>query len=37
MEKTSTVRKIISQFSLGVLAGRMIGIGGCVSLSCDNR
>ena len=37
MEKTSTVRKIISQFILGVLAGMMIGIGGCVSLSCDNR
>ena len=33
----STVKKIISQFSLGVLAGIMIGIGGCVSLSCDNK
>ncbi len=37
MENTLTVRKIISQFFLGVLAGMMIGIGGCVSLSCDNR
>lgn len=37
MENTSTIGKIISQFFLGVLAGMMIGIGGCVSLSCDNR
>lgn len=32
-----TVKKIISQFFLGVIGGMMIGIGGCVSLSCDNK
>ncbi|MDE6031323.1 MAG: formate/nitrite transporter family protein [Oscillospiraceae bacterium] len=33
----TTVKKIISQFFLGVIGGMMIGIGGCVSLSCDNK
>ena len=37
METKANFKKILSQFSLGVLAGMMIGIGGCVSLSCDNR
>lgn len=30
-------KAIISQLTNGVLAGMMIGIGGCVSLSCDNK
>lgn len=37
METKANFKKILSQFSLGVLAGMMIGIGGCVSLSCDNK
>ncbi|MCH5197163.1 MAG: formate/nitrite transporter family protein [Oscillospiraceae bacterium] len=31
------MKTILSQVANGVLAGMMIGIGGCVSLSCDNK
>lgn len=31
------IKTILSQVANGVLAGMMIGIGGCVSLSCDNK
>ena len=34
MEKAKTV---LSQFINAVIGGMMIGIGGCVSLSCDNK
>ena len=30
-------KTILSQLANGVIAGMMIGIGGCVSLSCDNK
>ena len=30
-------KTILSQLVNGVIAGMMIGIGGCVSLSCDNK
>lgn len=31
------VKAFISYFVNGIIGGMMIGIGGCVSLSCDNR
>lgn len=37
METKANFKKTLSRFFLGVLAGMMIGIGGCVSLSCDNK
>lgn len=33
----STFKQIISQFFNAVIGGMMIGLGGCVSLSCDNK
>lgn len=32
-----TLKQIISYFFNAVIGGMMIGVGGCVSLSCDNR
>lgn len=37
MESKATLKRITSQFANGVIGGMMIGIGGCVSLSCDNK
>lgn len=37
MESKATLKRIISQLANGVIGGMMIGIGGCVSLSCDNK
>ncbi|MDE7362904.1 MAG: formate/nitrite transporter family protein [Oscillospiraceae bacterium] len=37
MESEATLKRIISQLANGVIGGMMIGIGGCVSLSCDNK
>ncbi len=31
------IKTSLSQFANGTIGGMMIGIGGCVSLSCDNR
>lgn len=31
------IKPILSQFVNGAIGGMMIGIGGCISLSCDNR
>lgn len=31
------IKTTVSQFVNGTIGGMMIGIGGCVSLSCDNR
>ncbi len=31
------IKAAVSQFVNGTIGGMMIGIGGCVSLSCDNR
>ena len=31
------IKTIISQFVNGIIGGMLIGIGGCVSLSCDNK
>ena len=31
------IKTIISQFINGTIGGMLIGIGGCVSLSCDNK
>ena len=31
------IKTIISQFINGIIGGMLIGIGGCVSLSCDNK
>lgn len=31
------IKTAVSQFVNGTIGGMMIGIGGCVSLSCDNR
>ena len=36
MEKTH-VKTAVSQFVNAVIGGIMIGIGGCISLSCDNK
>lgn len=33
----SLLKTSVSQIANGVLAGIMIGVGGCVSLSCDNK
>lgn len=31
------IKPVLSQFVNGTIGGMMIGIGGCISLSCDNR
>lgn len=37
MDTKATIKRIVSQFTNGVIGGMLIGIGGCVSLSCDNK
>ncbi len=37
VKTTSRGKVILSQLANGVIGGMMIGIGGCVSLSCDNK
>lgn len=37
METKSTLKKLLSYLANGTIGGMMIGIGGCVSLSCDNK
>ncbi len=37
MESKATLKRIVSQLANGTIGGMMIGIGGCVSLSCDNK
>ncbi|MCM1167080.1 MAG: formate/nitrite transporter family protein [Lachnospiraceae bacterium] len=33
----ATLKRTVSQLANGTIGGMMIGIGGCVSLSCDNK
>ncbi len=37
MDTKATIKRIVSQLANGVIGGMLIGIGGCVSLSCDNK
>lgn len=37
MNSKATLKRIISQLANGVIGGMLIGIGGCVNLSCDNK
>jgi len=37
MESKAILKRIVSQLANGTIGGMMIGIGGCVSLSCDNK
>lgn len=37
METKATTKRIVSYFANGTIGGMMIGIGGCISLSCDNK
>ena len=37
MNSKETLKRIVSQLSNGVIGGMLIGVGGCVSLSCDNK
>lgn len=37
METKATLKRIISQLANGTIGGILIGVGGCVSLSCDNK
>ncbi len=37
MDTKTTIKRIGSQLVNGVIGGMLIGIGGCVSLSCDNK
>lgn len=37
MNSKATLKRIIPQLANGVIGGMLIGIGGCVNLSCDNK
>lgn len=37
MSSKDTLKRIVSQTANGIIGGMLIGIGGCVSLSCDNK
>lgn len=37
MNSKETLKRIVSQLANGVIGGMLIGVGGCVSLSCDNK
>lgn len=37
MDTKATFKRILSYLANGTIGGMMIGIGGCVSLSCDNK
>lgn len=37
MDSKATLKRIVSQLANGVIGGMLIGVGGCVSLSCDNK
>lgn len=37
MDSKSTLKRIVSQLANGIIGGMLIGVGGCVSLSCDNK
>lgn len=37
MNAKETLKRIVSQLANGVIGGMLIGVGGCVSLSCDNK
>lgn len=37
MESKAALKRMISQLANGVIGGMLIGVGGCVSLSCDNK
>lgn len=37
METKATFKRILSYLANGTIGGMLIGVGGCVSLSCDNK
>lgn len=37
MNAKETLKRIVSQLANGVIGGMLIGVGGCVSLSCENK